>query len=62
MKAKLNIELEKEELEELEQMMQKFTKDAEEVTVRLSSDKRKVARLILRMIGEQKSFWDDERW
>ncbi len=60
MRAKLGIELEKEELEELESIMQKCASDEDEVTVRLSSDKRKLARYIMRVIEEQKSYWEDE--
>ncbi|MCH8927436.1 MAG: hypothetical protein IIB39_01830 [Candidatus Marinimicrobia bacterium] len=62
MRAKLSIELEKEELEELEMIMKKCSSLDEEVTIRLSSDKRKIARLISRMIDEQKSYWEDERY
>ncbi len=62
MRAKLQIELEKEELEEVESIMKKCSKEDDEVTIRLSSDKRKIARLILRMIEEQKSYWADERY
>jgi len=62
MRAKLNIELEKEELEELEMIMKKCSSVEDEVTIRLSSDKRKIARLILLMIDEQKSYWEDERY
>lgn len=62
MRAKLSIELEKEELEELETIMKKCSSLDDEVTIRLSSDKRKIARLISRMIDEQKSYWEDERY
>ena len=31
-----------------------------EVIIRLSSDKRKLARYVNRVIEEQKNFWDDE--
>ena len=54
MRAKLSIELEKDELEELEMIMKKCSSLDEEVTIQLSSDKRKIARLISRMIDEQK--------
>ena len=60
MRAKLSIELEKEELEELDSIMRKCASDEDEVTVRLSSDKRKVSRYIMRVIEEQKIFWEDE--
>ena len=60
MRAKLNIELEKEELEELETIMKKCSSMDDEVTIRLSSDMRKTARLISLMIDEQKSYWEDE--
>jgi len=62
MRAKLNIELEKEELEELETIMKKCLSMDDEVTIRLSSDMRKTARLISLMIDEQKSYWEDERY
>ena len=62
MRAKLSIELEKDELEELEMIMKKCSSLDEEVTIRLSADKRKIARLISRMIDEQKSYWEDERY
>ena len=62
MRAKLSIELEKDELEELEMIMKKCSSLDEEVTIRLSSDKRKIARLISSMIDEQKSYWEDERY
>ena len=60
MRAKLGIELEKEELEELESIMHKCASDEDEVTVRLSSYKRKLARYIMRVIEEQKIYWEDE--
>ena len=60
MRAKLGIELEKEELEELESIMRRCASDEDEVTVRLSSDKRKLARYIMRVIEEQKIYWEDE--
>lgn len=60
MRAKLSIELEKEELEELESIMQKCASPEDEVTIRLSSDKRKLARYVNRVIEEQKNFWEDE--
>ena len=50
MRAKLSIELEKDELEELDSIMRKCASDEDEVTVRLSSDKRKLARYIMRVI------------
>lgn len=62
MRAKLNIELEKDELEELESIMKKCSSEDQEVTIQLSSDKRKLARLISMMIDEQKSYWEDERY
>jgi len=62
MRAKLNIELEKEELEELETIMKKCSSMDDEVTIRLSSDMRKTARLISLMIDEQKSYWEDQRY
>ena len=43
-------------------IMKKCSSLDEEVTIRLSSDKRKIARLISRMIDEQKSYWEDERY
>ena len=60
MRAKLSIELEKDELEELESIMQKCASFEDEVIIRLSSDKRKLARYVNRVIEEQKNFWDDE--
>ncbi len=60
MRAKLSIELEKEELEELDPIMRSCASDEDEVTVRLTSDKRKVSRYIMRVIEEQKVFWEDE--
>ena len=60
MRAKLSIELEKDELEELESIMTKCASLEDEVTIRLSSDKRKLARYVSRVIEEQKNFWEDE--
>ena len=60
MRVKLSIELEKDELEELETIMQKCSSSEDEVTIRLSSDKRKLARYVKRVIEEQKIFWEDE--
>ncbi len=60
MRAKLSIELEKDELEELESIMKKCASLEDEVTIRLSSDKRKLARYVSRVIEEQKNFWEDE--
>ncbi len=60
MRAKLSIELEKDELEELESLMQKCSSAEDEITIRLSSDKRKLARFVYRVIEEQKNFWEDE--
>lgn len=60
MRAKLSIELEKDELEELESIMRKCVSSEDEVTIRLSSDKRKLARYVYRVIEEQKNFWEDE--
>ena len=60
MRAKLSIELEKDELEELESIMQKCLSSEEEITIRLSSDKRKLARYVYRVIEEQKNYWEDE--
>ena len=61
MRAKLSIELEKDELEELDSIMRKCASDEDEVTVRLSSDKRKLSRYVMRVIEEQKIYWEDER-
>ena len=60
MRAKLSIELEKDELEELESIMKKCASLEDETTIRLSSDKRKLARYVSRVIEEQKNFWEDE--
>ena len=60
MRSKLSIELEKDELEELESIMKKCASLEDEVTIRLSSDKRKLARYVGRVIEEQKNFWEDE--
>ncbi len=60
MRAKLSIELEKDELEELDSIMRKCSSDEDEVTVRLSSDKRKLSRYVMRVIEEQKIYWEDE--
>ena len=60
MRAKLSIELEKDELEELESIMRNCASDEDEVTIRLSSDKRKLSRYIMRVIEEQKIYWEDE--
>ncbi len=60
MRAKLTIELEKEELEELGSIMQKCSSLEDTITIRLSSDKRKIARYVNRVIEEQKSYWEDE--
>ncbi|MCH8299422.1 MAG: hypothetical protein IIC39_02630 [Candidatus Marinimicrobia bacterium] len=60
MRSKLSIELEKDELEELESIMKKCASLEDEVTIRLSSDKRKLARYVSRVIEEQKNFWEDE--
>ena len=60
MRAKLSIELEKDELEELESIMKKCASSEDETTIRLSSDKRKLARYVSRVIEEQKNFWEDE--
>ena len=60
MRAKLSIELEKDELEELESIMKKCASLEDEVTIRLSSDNRKLARYVSRVIEEQKNFWEDE--
>ena len=60
MRAKLSIELEKDELEELESIMQKCASPEDEVNIRLSSDKRKLARYVNRVIEEQKNYWEDE--
>jgi len=60
MRAKLSIELEKDELEELDSIMRKCASSEDQVTIRLSSDKRKLARYINRIIEEQKIFWEDE--
>ena len=60
MRAKLSIELEKDELEELDSIMRKCASDEDEVTVKLSSDKRKLARYIMRVIEEQRIYWEDE--
>ena len=60
MRAKLSIELEKDELEELESIMKKCSSSEDEATIRLSSDKRKLARYVSRVIEEQKNFWEDE--
>ena len=60
MRAKLTIELEKEELDELGSIMQKCSSLEDKVTIKLSSDKRKIARYVTRVIEEQKSYWEDE--
>ena len=60
MRAKLSIELEKDELEELDSIMRKCASDEDEVTVRLSSDKRKLSRYIMRVIEEQRIYWEDD--
>ena len=60
MRAKLSIELEKDELEELDSIMRKCASDEDEVTVKLSSDKRKLARYIMRVIEEQRIYWEDD--
>ena len=60
MRSKLSLELEKDELEELESIMKKCASLEDEVTIRLSSDKRKLARYVSRVIEEQKNFWEDE--
>ena len=60
MRAKLTIELEKEELDELESIMQKCSSLDDTITIILSSDKRKIARYVNRVIEEQKSYWEDE--
>ena len=60
MRAKLSIELEKDELEELESIMLKCASSEDEINIRLSSDKRKLARYVNRVIEEQKNFWEDE--
>jgi len=61
-RSKLIIELEKEELEELESIIKKCTSPDDKITIILSSDKRKLARLILKEIEIQKSFWEDDRY
>ena len=60
MRAKLSIELEKDELEELDSIMRKCASDEDKVTIRLSSDKRKLSRYIMRVIEEQKIYWEEE--
>jgi len=60
MRAKLSIELEKDELEELDSIMRKCASDEDEITVRLSSDKRKLSRYIMRVIEEQRIYWEDD--
>ena len=60
MRAKLSIELEKDELEELDSIMRKCASDEDKVTIRLSSDKRKLSRYIMRVIEEQRIYWEDD--
>ena len=60
MRAKLSIELETDELEELESIMRKCSSTEDEVTIRLSSDTRQLARSVNRVIEGPKNFCADD--